>query len=44
MVPAPGSAAGTAYVCVAASIGAALAFLVARYFARDAIERRGVDR
>ncbi len=31
---------GTIYVLVAATIGAAAAFLVARYLARDAIERR----
>lgn len=35
-----GIAAGTAYVFVAASAGAALAFLVSRYLAREAIERR----
>jgi len=35
-----GVAAGTAYVFVAAVVGSSLAFLVSRYFARRAIERR----
>jgi uncharacterized membrane protein YdjX (TVP38/TMEM64 family) len=35
-----GVAAGTAYVFVAAVIGSSLAFLIARYVARAAIERR----
>jgi uncharacterized membrane protein YdjX (TVP38/TMEM64 family) len=35
-----GLAEGTAYVFVAATIGAVLAFLIARHGARDAIERR----
>jgi uncharacterized membrane protein YdjX (TVP38/TMEM64 family) len=35
-----GIGAGTAYVFVAASVGAALAFLVARHLARAAVERR----
>ncbi len=35
-----GLAAGSVYVFVAASTGACLAFLIGRYFARDAIERR----
>ncbi len=35
-----GISAGTAYVFVAATLGAAIAFLVSRYFARDSIERR----
>jgi uncharacterized membrane protein YdjX (TVP38/TMEM64 family) len=35
-----GIAAGTAYAFVAAVIGSSLAFLVSRYFARAAIERR----
>lgn len=41
-----GIALGTAYVFVAATLGACLAFLVARYVARGAIERRleGNDR
>jgi len=35
-----GIVAGAGYVFIAATLGAALAFLVSRYFARDAIERR----
>ncbi|MDA1191706.1 MAG: TVP38/TMEM64 family protein, partial [Candidatus Poribacteria bacterium] len=35
-----GSVLGVAYVSVASTLGAASAFLVARYFARDAIKRR----
>ena len=35
-----GLAAGTVYVFIAASTGACLAFLIGRYLARDAIERR----
>ena len=35
-----GLARGVAYVMIGASIGACLAFLVARYFARDALEQR----
>ena len=35
-----GIAAGVAYVFVAATLGASLAFLVSRYVAREAIERR----
>ena len=37
-----GVAAGTAYVFVAATIGSCLAFLVSRYVARQAVERRVV--
>lgn len=35
-----GVGAGTLYVFIAATIGSSLAFLVARYFAREAIERK----